>query len=206
MKNASCMPTAPVRLAIRSRLLITLMLAVGLVTLGSIQVATAAPVIPSTDAGGGGRDGATTTIVGHLFEGLINGTDAPTASALLGPDAVTHTSYGDFVGQDGFTEYVAIVKRAYPDAVFVVTNIASQGNTMEVSWTMSATRYQLDPTEPTIDVRVEIPGVSYITVDEGLISALSMTSESAVVESADVATDANADELITIPGARLRAW
>lgn len=206
MKNVPRMHTAPVRVAIRSRLMIALMLAVGLVTLGSIQVATAAPVIPSNDAGGGGSDDATTTIVGHLFEGLINGTDAPTTSALLAPDAVTHTSYGDFIGQDGFAEYVAIVKRAYPDAVFVVTNIASQGNTMEVSWAMSATRYQLDPTELTIDVRVEIPGVSYITVDEGLISALSMTSESAVVESADVATDVNTDELVTVPGARLTAW
>lgn len=206
MNNAPRMHTAPVHVAIRSRLLIALMLAVCLVTLGGIQVATATPLTSSNDTGGGGSDGATTTLVGHLFEGLINGTGAPTASALLAPDAVTHTSYGDFVGQDGFTEYVAIVKRAYPDAVFVVTNIASQGNTMEVSWTMSATRYQLDPTEPTIDVRVEIPGVSYITVDEGLISALSMTSESAVVESADVATDANADALVTVPGARLRAW
>lgn len=194
MTNAPRMHTAPARVPIRNRLLMAVMLAVSLVTFGGNQGAVAAPLIPSNDAGGSGSSGTATTLVDHLFEGLINGSEVATASALLAPEAVTHTSYGDFVGQDGFAEYIAIVKRAYPDAVFVVTNIASQGNTMEVSWVMSATRYQLDPTEPMIDVRVEMEGVSYITVDEGLISALSITNESVAVTDVDVAADAGSYE------------
>jgi hypothetical protein len=110
-----------------------------------------------------------------LFEVVLNSDDPNTPEALVAADAVIHTAYGDFTGPAGLSDYLEIIRNAYPDAWFDVRSIAVQGDSIVVDWVMTASRYQIDPVEPLLIVNVEMPGTTTITVAEGQIAGLDQT-------------------------------
>ncbi len=116
-------------------------------------------------------------IVAALFDDILNGQDVNAAQDLISATAVIHTPYGEFTGPQGLRDYVGIIRRGYPDASFAVTTIDVEGDIVTVRWTMTATRYQIGPTEPVIDVNVDMPGESTITVAYGQVADLTQSQE-----------------------------
>jgi hypothetical protein len=108
----------------------------------------------------------------ETFDAIFNGNDPTEAAFLLTDDAAIHTGYGEFTGPQGLNDYVAFVKRTYPDAVFDITGISVQGNRIDVSWTMSATRIQVDPVEQPVEAVVRQTGTTTLTVDGARITDL----------------------------------
>jgi predicted SnoaL-like aldol condensation-catalyzing enzyme len=121
-----------------------------------------------------------------LFEIVFNGEDADAPGALISADAVIHTPYGEFVGPEGLSEYLGIVRRTYPDATFEISNVIEQGDTAVVLWTMTASRVQVDPTEQPTDVSVRQFGETAITVADGQIAEVQLTNGTVVVLAPDI--------------------
>ena len=145
---------------------------------------TVASHIPIGIAGASSRD---TVDAGHLtpsgkvfelFALVLNGEDPNAASALIADDAVLYTPYGEYVGPEGVIDYVAFVKRSYPDAEFHITRIATRGNTVEVDWTMMASRIHVDPYEQPVAADITILGHLTLDVTDTEIAGMSQVNES----------------------------
>jgi hypothetical protein len=105
-----------------------------------------------------------------LIDAVFNDGDADVATALVSENAVIHTTAGDFVGPQGLLDYIAMVKRAYPDAWFELSTVSVSDRGISLEWTMTATRYRIGPNEPTMNVNVEIPTVATISIDDAQIT------------------------------------
>lgn len=159
-----------------------------------VVAATIASVAPIGIASASSRD---TTDAGHLspsgkvfelFALVLNGEDLNAANALIADDALLHTPYADYVGPTGVMDYVGLVKRAYPDARFHIIAIESRGETVEVEWTMTASRFQTDPVEQPVDVDVTISGNLTLTVTDTEIAGMTQVNTSiAIVSPGEVA-------------------
>jgi hypothetical protein len=110
-----------------------------------------------------------------LFTQVFRDEDADAAAELIAPGAVLHTPrFGDYAGPQGVLDYVAFVKRIYPDAEYHITTIATRGDTVEVSWIMTATQVVLDPTEGPLDFDTSVNGTLTLVVDGATISDLTL--------------------------------
>jgi len=69
------------------------------------------------------------------------------------------------------------VRQVYPDASFEVTNIAARGDTLEVSWLMTAS--QVRHADQVFDFNIVLEGVTTMVVDGHQVSGVSQ--ENAVV-------------------------
>lgn len=125
------------------------------------------------------------TLASALFRSVFNGGDIDATVTLISPNAVIHTPYGEFVGPQGLQAYLDIVRRGYPDAWFEVTSIDIDGDTVVVHWTMTASRYQVGPTEGTVDVQVSNPGQTTITVADGQVAEMHQAQEVAASSSSN---------------------
>jgi hypothetical protein len=152
-----------------------------------LVAAVIASVAPIGVAGASSRD---TTDAGHLspsgrvfelYAAIFNGRDTNAANVLIAEDAVLTTPYGEYVGPEGVLNYVALVKRSYPDAEFHITGIESRGETVEVEWTMTASRFQTDPVEQPIDVDVTITGNLTLTVTDTEITGMNQANTSIAI-------------------------
>ena len=116
----------------------------------------------------------------HLFDAVFNGGDADAARLLVSEDASIQTAHGDYTGPQGLLNYVASVKRSYPDARFEVTSISLSDDSMVVGWTMTATRFAFGPYEQAVDVLSEISGAASITVTDGKVASVSLDAGATV--------------------------
>lgn len=159
-----------------------------------VVAAVIASVAPIGIASASSRD---TTDAGHLspsgkvfelFAAVFNGRDTNAADVLIAEDAILVTPYGEYVGPEGVLNYVALVKRSYPDAKFDITGIESRGETVEVEWTMTASRFQTDPVEQPVDVDVTISGNLTLTVTDTEIAGMTQVNTSiAIISPGEVA-------------------
>ena len=131
----------------------------------------AAAESPQPDEDVGSPAGLSQVILAYqLFDAVFNGNDPTDAAFLLTDEAVIDTNFGQFTGPHGLNDYVAFVKRTYPDAVFDITDLSVQGNRVEVSWTMSASGYVVDPVEQPVKAVVRMLGTTTLTVDGARIT------------------------------------
>ena len=119
-------------------------------------------------------------LANKLFAAVFNGDDADAANLLVSEDAVIRTSYGEFAGPQGLLDYVASMKRSYPDARFEITNISVSDDSVVVSWTMTASKLQVDPYEQAIDVLAERSGETTIIVADGKAASVSLDTGATV--------------------------
>lgn len=127
-------------------------------------------------------DAANGELANRLYDGVFNAEDPDVAAALIADDAVIETAYTTYQGPDGLLEYVAFVKRAYPDANFEVTGVANKANTLEISWTMTATQIVVDPVEQPLKARVEITGMTTVTLGQAEVTSLVVTNGTQLIE------------------------
>lgn len=107
-----------------------------------------------------------------LFDRVFNDGDAAAAAELVAPDAVISTPMGEYVGPEGLLDYVAFVKRAYPDAVFDVTSIAVGERVITVEWQLTASQASLDPAGRSAGPVVVQVGVTDIATSGGEIAGI----------------------------------
>jgi predicted SnoaL-like aldol condensation-catalyzing enzyme len=166
-------------------------LAIALVITAVIGMAASTSIAGASQPPHEATDAAHLTPSGQVFElfsAVFNGGDAAAAERLIGDDTVLHTPYGDYVGPEGVVEYVAFVKRTYPDATFRVTDVRSSGNTVAVDWTMTASRFQVDPVEQPITVEVTLSGEMVLAVtDRGIVGMTQINETLAIVTPVEVA-------------------
>lgn len=153
------------------------------IMLGSMSTVTAMAAVPPDDDPGSPVFLSNAALASTLFEVVFNGDVAP--GALVSDNAVIHTPYGDFTGPQGLQDYLGIIRRAYPDAAFHVSSIEVRDDTVTVRWTMTATRFQIDPTEPVINVQVSNPGETTITIADGQVAELNQAERGTAVQSAE---------------------
>ncbi len=134
----------------------------------------------------------------QLFDAVFNGRDADLARTLVSDDAVIHTVYGDYVGPDGLIDYISMLDRGYPGAVFDVSSISVRGDTVTIDWSMTGTWYQVDPAEPPIDVDFSVTGSAVFTTSDARIADLVLDQTVASIVPAEVASaGASSDECLT---------
>lgn len=109
-----------------------------------------------------------------LFNAVFNNGDAKAAAELVAPGAVIQTPYGEFEGPEGLLDYVAIVRRAYPDASFEIIRITGSAGSLVVEWVMTATTFVRDPVGQLESLQIERDGVATIGFGEVGISVLEL--------------------------------
>lgn len=115
-----------------------------------------------------------------LFDAVFNGLDADAAAELVGEDAVIETLLGTFTSPDGLIEFLSILHRANPDAMFGITSVTAHAGGVRIEWQMSATSYVTDPNESAAAVIVERSGTATITFEGQVVSATSLDYETAI--------------------------
>jgi predicted SnoaL-like aldol condensation-catalyzing enzyme len=148
-------------------LLVAFVLLLGLLT----PIGSSAQILPDDDPGSQVHLSQVALTV-NLFETVLNGHDADAAARLVTDDAVISTPNREFTGPLGLVAYTAEIRRTYPEAVFDVTSIDRNGDTVVVHWTLNASRYSFEPSEPALDATVTMPGETTITVDDGKVTQL----------------------------------
>lgn len=129
------------------------------------------------------------TLATTLFRSVFNGGDVDATEALVSPNAVIHTPYGEFTGPEGLQDYLDIVRREYPDAWFDISSVDVVGDTVVVHWTMTASRFLTGPASTPLNVRVSDLGETRITVVDGAVAEMNHGSqEAAVADATEVST------------------
>jgi predicted SnoaL-like aldol condensation-catalyzing enzyme len=120
--------------------------------------------------------------VHSLFDRVFNDEDAAAAQQLIADTAVLHTTrFGDWTGPQGVLDYIAFVKRAYPDASFTLTTVTLSGNTAVLGWNMTASHIQMDPTEVPYAANVEIDGSAEVALSDAQIASISLDERSVAI-------------------------
>ncbi len=155
-----------------------LAIVLGLATLLGLlaPLGTSAAMIPDDDPGSPAHLSSLALTL-RLFDAVLNDLDADAAEELAAADAVIQTHYGTFTGPQGLIDYATAVRQVYPDASFEITNVTVRGDSLEVSWLMSAS--QVRRAEQVFDFDIVLEGATTIAVDNSQITSVSQ--ENAVV-------------------------
>jgi predicted SnoaL-like aldol condensation-catalyzing enzyme len=163
----------------RPRHLLVLVVAL---TMALIAPLGAAAAIPQDDDPGSPVPQPGTVMATTLFARVFNDVDAAAAEQLIAPDAVLHTTrFGDWIGPQGVLDYIAFVRRAYPDARFALSAVNVSGNTVTLNWTMTAGHVQMDPTEGPYPANVEIDGSAELALNDTSIASISLDERTVAI-------------------------
>lgn len=146
----------------------------------------AGAVQPTPDNDPGSPVGLTRAAVTYqLFDAVFNGGDAEAAALLVAADAEIRTTFGVFRGPDGLLDYIALVKRTYPDAIFDVTSVVVTIDGVDVGWTLTASRFLVAPDQRPVDMAVERAGTATFTIGESRVSSVTLADGEMILMSPD---------------------
>jgi steroid delta-isomerase-like uncharacterized protein len=104
-----------------------------------------------------------------LIEQGINGSDPHTLDTVLSPDIVVHSPLVSPGGREGFKQFLADVRRAFPDAYLRVQDFISSKDTLYWRWTLEGTQETAFFGIPSSGRRIELDGVNIDKVERGVI-------------------------------------
>ncbi len=106
-------------------------------------------------------------VVRRFFEDLFNAGKLTSADEIVAADYVNHNpAPGETPGRDGLTQFVTLVRGAFPDLHFAVEDQLAEGDKVVTRWTAAGTpQGEFFGVAPT-GKRIEMTGISIERFDE----------------------------------------
>jgi steroid delta-isomerase-like uncharacterized protein len=115
------------------------------------------------------EEAANLEVARRFFEELHDLGDLAVAEEIVAPDAVFHIPGGELIGPEGIGGLVTLLRSAFPDATFPMEDVAVDGDTVVVRWTMRGTSQGEFQGIPPTGEPVELRGVAFLTIENGQI-------------------------------------
>lgn len=115
------------------------------------------------------EEAANLEIARRFFEELHDEGDLAVAAAIVAPDAIFHIPGGELTGPEGIGGLVTLLRTAFPDATFPIEEVAVDGDTVAVRWTMQGTSEGEFQGIPPTGEAVELRGTAFLRIEDGLI-------------------------------------
>ncbi|MBA2518647.1 MAG: ester cyclase [Chloroflexia bacterium] len=115
------------------------------------------------------EESANLEIAHRFFEELHGEGDLAVAEEIVAPDALFHIPGGELSGPAGIGGLVTLLRTAFPDATFPIEDVAVDGDTVAVRWTMRGTSEGEFQGIPPTGEAVELRGTAFLSIEDGLI-------------------------------------
>lgn len=112
---------------------------------------------------------ANAEVARRFFDELHSDGDLAVAEEIVAADAVFHVPGAELVGPAGVGGLVTLLRTAFPDAAFPIADLAVDGDTVVVRWTMTGTSEGEFQGIPPTGEAVTMTGIAYLRIADGLI-------------------------------------
>ncbi|HUG62494.1 MAG TPA: ester cyclase [Methylomirabilota bacterium] len=123
----------------------------------------------STDAGETAEEQANAEVARRFFDELHSEGNLAVAEEIVAPDAVFHVPGAELIGPEGVGGLVTVLRTAFPDAEFPIADLAVDGDTVVVRWSMTGTSEGEFQGIPPTGESVEMSGIAYLRIVDGQI-------------------------------------
>jgi predicted ester cyclase len=106
------------------------------------------------------------------FEQLLNHGNNAAADTILAPDIQFHYPLADLDGADAVKAYVAAVRKAFPDIVFTVDTLISEGEHVAARWSLVGSQTGEFRGQAPTGRRVNVPGNTIFRFVDGKIKEM----------------------------------
>jgi steroid delta-isomerase-like uncharacterized protein len=106
------------------------------------------------------------------FEQLLNHGNMAAADTIFAPDIQFHYPLADLDGADAVKAYVVAVRRAFPDIVFTVNTLFSEGDHVAARWLLVGSQSGEFRGQAPTGRRVNVPGNTIFRFEDGKIKEM----------------------------------
>lgn len=103
------------------------------------------------------------------FEKLVNAGDLAVADAIFSPDVRFHYPLGELEGIGPLKQYLAAVRKAFPDIQFVIEDLFGEADLVACRWILNGTQTGEFRGNPPSGRRVQVPGNTIFRISNAAI-------------------------------------